>query len=443
MSSALIMQRSVAQLQLDVSMSNLKKKDIKEALPKDKEYKKHDGNGLFLRVRPSGAKSWVYIFSLPGERRLTKMTLGSIKDVSIESARQQVIELKKYVASGIDPRSAKAAAIAENAQAITMQKLFENWIDFEKSADRVTVKWMKSHEDRWRLHLKSSLGKLLARDIARVHLAAVLDAMMRKGIREETRKALTTLNLMLDYGLTRNLVEQNPARTLRPKDFAATAARPRDRVLSLAELKQLWLVLDQASSTSLSLVITTAIKLLMLTGARRGEVAAMQWSELDLDHGVWILPSERTKNRQSHRIYLSNLAISLIQALIPISGQTPFVFCSARGSSARHIHADTLTGAIAKLRGLSSGSKKKKEQSSLLEIDSFSIHDLRRSAATGWGEHLKTEPHVIERMLNHQPLNKLIATYQRAVYAKEQKIAWHSWSEIIAGFNVIDGSDVI
>lgn len=61
----------------------------------------------------------------------------------------------------------------------------------------------------------------------------------------------------------------------------------------------------------------------------------------------------------------------------------------------------------------------------------FSIHDLRRTAATAWGEYLKTEPHVIERMLNHQPVNKLVAVYQRATYLTEQKNAWIAWSDFI------------
>lgn len=64
-------------------------------------------------------------------------------------------------------------------------------------------------------------------------------------------------------------------------------------------------------------------------------------------------------------------------------------------------------------------------------MSSFSVHDLRRSAATAWGEYLKTEPHVIERMLNHQPLNKLVATYQRAIYADEQKSAWLAWGTLV------------
>ena len=65
-------------------------------------------------------------------------------------------------------------------------------------------------------------------------------------------------------------------------------------------------------------------------------------------------------------------------------------------------------------------------------MKSFTIHDLRRTAATMWGEYLKVKPHIIENMLNHQPLNKLIATYQRATYIAEQKAAWSAWDEMIS-----------
>ncbi len=421
-------------------MSKLTAKAIDNAAPRDKEYRIHDGGGLYFRVRPSGAKSWLFSFSLPGDRKLFRMPIGALNDVSLKEARNKVIELRKLVAEGIDPRTAKAAAIAANAQAITMQVLFDTWIEFEKITCRVTPTWIKRHEDRWRLHLKAILGNILARDITRAHLATALDAMTRKGIREETRKALSTLNLMMDYALTRHLIDQNPARLLKPKDFAATASRPRDRVLSLSELRRLWGSLEQASEatqssdkiSAMSIVTTSAIKLLILTGARRGEVAAMRWDELNLDAGVWLLPSERTKNRQAHTIYLPDLAVNVIHSLQPISGNSQFVFDTGHYRDGGHIHADTLTGVIARLRGTVTGSKKKITDSApLVDMKPFSIHDLRRSAATAWGEYLKTEPHVIEKMLNHQPLNKLVATYQRAVYADEQKSAWSDWGKLI------------
>ena len=206
---------------------------------------------------------------------------------------------------------------------------------------------------------------MLAKDVTRAHLASALDVMTRKGIKEETRKALTTLNLMMDYGLTRHLIELNPARMLKPKDFAVTASRPRDRALTLLELRQLWQALDNAVVT-MTIITTTAIKLLILTGARRGEVAGMRWSELDLNAGTWSLPSSRTKNRQAHTIYLSAFAIDLIEALRPVTGHSQFVFDTCRNVEQGHIHKDTLTGAISRLRSVTDSKKRKTSIAPLL-----------------------------------------------------------------------------
>jgi len=367
------------------------------------------------------------------------MTLGNYEDVSLKEVRDKLPELRKLVAQGIDPRTARAAAIAENTQAITMQALFESWIEFVKVAKEITPKWMKQHETRWNRHLKNSLGKLLAKNITRAHLASVLDGMTRKGIKEETRRALTTLNLMLDYGLTRHLVDQNPARLLKPKDFAASPNRPRDRALSLEELRMLWKALDEAmqprdgvaKTSILSRITVNAIKLLIVTGVRRGEICAMRWDELDLDAGKWVIPSSKTKNRQMHTVYLSKLAIELINELKPLTETSPFVFNTDKNNVEGYMHTDSLNKALWRLRKADDKEKAKETPPPLVDMKPFTIHDLRRSAATCWGEHLKVSPHVIERMLNHQPLNKLIATYQRAVYADEQKAAWLAWGEMV------------
>ncbi|OGT41678.1 MAG: hypothetical protein A3F13_03980 [Gammaproteobacteria bacterium RIFCSPHIGHO2_12_FULL_40_19] len=419
-------------------MSKLTAKQIEHAAPKPAEQRLADGGGLFLRIRPSGAKSWLYCFRLPGSRTLLQMTLGKFEDMSLKAAREKLPELRKLVAQGIDPRTVRAAAIAENTQAITMQSLFEAWIEFVKIAKEITLKWAKQHETRWNRHLKNPLGKLLAKDITRVHLASVLDGMTRKGIKEETRRALTTLNLMLDYGLTRHLVDQNPARLLKPKDFAASPNRPRDRALSLIELRQLWCALDEtmkprdgiAKTSILSRVTVNAIKLLILTGARRGEICAMRWDELDLHAGKWVLPSSKTKNRLMHTVYLPKLSIELINELKPITGESPFVF-STNNNDRGSIHTDSLNKAIWRLRKSDNKEKTESNPPPLAYMKPFTVHDLRRSAATCWGEHLKVNPHVIERMLNHQPLNKLIATYQRAIYADEQEAAWLAWGEMV------------
>ncbi|WP_019217207.1 tyrosine-type recombinase/integrase [Legionella tunisiensis] len=145
-----------------------------------------------------------------------------------------------------------------------------------------------------------------------------------------------------------------------------TAAKPRDRVLALPELRELWKALEQAndltptnSISKMSLVTTSAIKLLLLTGARRSEVAGMKWSELNFETAEWVLPADRSKNRQAHTMYLSELAIAILEALRPISGHSLFVFDTGRYLEHGHIHEDSLTGVIARLRGAVKGTKKK------------------------------------------------------------------------------------
>lgn len=126
--------------------------------------------------------------------------------------------------------------------------------------------------------------------------------------------------------------------------------------LSLQELRMLWQALDEASAVqdglstqcTMSVITATAIKLLILTGARRGEVAGMRWDEIDFDTATWTLPSERTKNRRGHTIYLSALAIDLLKNLIPLSGQSTFIFDTGRKGRSSLIFP-RFNGHIAKL----------------------------------------------------------------------------------------------
>ncbi|MBQ0761411.1 tyrosine-type recombinase/integrase [Marinobacter psychrophilus] len=409
-----------------------------------------DGDGLALRVYPKRGitvKTWIFRYRQPGTGKQTKLPLGDYPALTLADARQAARAARQQLAEGIDPKRAHAAKRQENAEAATMQTAFESWIDQLRVGGTVSEKWTDRHSDRWRLHLKSRLGEMLARDVTRGHLAGALDAMTRKGIKEETRKALTTLNLMLDYAVNRQLIEQNPARLLKPKDFAASAARPRDRALNLGELRQVWAALDKAldSGSRLSPVTVAALKVLILTGARREEVARMEWAELDLDAGVWVLPEVRTKNRRGHTVYLSPLAVEILRGLEPLSGTGPYVFESSRRNldapeQARSMHPDTLSRTIYRLRGDEDKAKGKgkkavaqadREPAPLANLEHFTVHDLRRSAATAWGEYLKTPPHIIERMLNHLPEDKLVATYQRAVYADEQRKAWEAWGALV------------
>ena len=105
-------------------MTKLTAKKVENTLPRKKEYKLHDGDGLFLRVRPSGAKSWLFSFSLPNDSKLIRMTLGSLKNISLKEARAKLPELRNQVSQGIDPRNTRTAKQDKHTQIIVMQKKF-------------------------------------------------------------------------------------------------------------------------------------------------------------------------------------------------------------------------------------------------------------------------------------------------------------------------------
>ena len=402
-------------------MGRLTDRAIKAVRIASKDTLLQDGEGLALRIIKSGNKSWVFRYRRPGDKKQDKFTFASYPETSLKDARKQLIEFKNQLSQGIDPKVKRAAEINQNSTSIHMKTLFDLWINHLKITQEITARTVRQHEDRWNNHLKKYLANILVSDINRSHISLALDSMRQKGIKEETRKALTTISLALDYAVSRHYTEINHARLLKPKDFAASASKPRSRALSMEDLVMFWRVVDEAliHPSKLSPLTATAIKLLIITGARRSEVIGMRWDELDLINNIWTIQESRTKNRLGHTVFLPPIAVELIEEIKLFTHHSDYVFESLT-SPGQHILPDSLSRSVQRLR---------LNDSELNEIDSFSVHDIRRSVATIWGEELKVLPHVIERMLNHQPKDKLIATYQRATYRDEQKEAWMEWGE--------------
>ena len=402
-----------------------------------------DGNGLALRVKSSGAKAWVFRYRHPATGKQDKMTFATFPEKSLKEARGMIQKFREQLDKGIDPKQAKAAERAENAAVLTMGELFGRWIEYFEISGGKAPRTVTAHRWRWGKYLKADLQNIRLPDLTRAHLASTLDKA-RKNTKRQTAESLTTLRLMLDYALARHLIDENPARLLRPSDFNASASKPRERALSLVELRALWKALDEKSAEKegepstrrLSPTISTAIKLLIITGARRTEVTALCWRELDFKVKTWTLPAERSKNRKAHTFYLPEIAVTLLEDLKPLTGHSEYVFESDRTPDEidKPVAEASVTRALVRLR--------QNEDDELSKLEPFTLHDLRRSAATAWAEHLKVDPHIIERMLNHQPENRLIGTYQRAAYVEEQKAAWTAWGELIAHSLARDPSNI-
>lgn len=422
-------------------MGKLSDAKVRNAKPRENESDRvlSDGDGLSLRVRRSAGgseviKTWIFRYRRPADGKGAKLTLGEYPALGLTDARAKIPQLKLALHEGIDPQLARAAKRAEEIAVLTMGELFERWLDYYKAHGGKAEGTIGGHVWRWEKYLKRSLQDIRLPDLTRAHLSTALDIMRRK-TKIQTGKAITTLRLILDYARVRHMIEDNPARMIRPEDFNATRNPPRKRALPLDELRAFWKVLDAGR---VSLPISAAFKLLILTGARRDEVVKLNWKELDLKQRLWTLPGERSKNGQEHTYFLSDEAVRVLESMQPLSN-SQWVFESDR-KVGQPIHKDSLTTVLQRLQGRADESIEPDELLSTLQP--FTVHDLRRSAATAWGEHLKIPPHIIERMLNHQPESALIATYQRASYVEEQKQAWVAWGAMVNRFIAHDPENV-
>jgi integrase len=370
------------------------------------------GGSLIIQVNPGGTKTFYCRYRFDGkqhELKVGRYPSRSLKDaVIIHNVHIELVDI------GINPKERLAEEAAKASSEPLMSELFYFWHESYSRNDSISPSCAKAHKWRWEKYLFSELGHMRVINVKRKHLAIGLDSVS-KSSKEETRKCMTTLNYLMRFAQSRGFIEDNPCLGLSPKDFQASPSEPRQRWLSMAEISQLWNYLDNTEN-KISLEVKTAIKLAILTGARRSELARMEISELDLQKGIWTLPASRSKNGKAHVYHLHTLSQKLINELIKPDKK---YLLSSPKKFGQSLSPYTLTRAVNRI-------------STNTKMESFTFHDLRRSAATNWAEELKADHHLIELMLNHQPQNKLVRTYQIAKREIDQKELWHQWDNYLS-----------
>jgi integrase len=230
----------------------------------------------------------------------------------------------------------------------------------------------------------------------------------KKGARDSRGRAVAVaLSKLFSWAVAHRLAVANPTQGV----FRPRAAAPHHRVLTDAEIQKLWRACDEVGPP-----FGVVIKLLLLTGQRRSEVAGMRWSEVSDDLAAWSLPPARTKNKLPHQVHLPKLAQEIIAAVPRISGQD-FVF-STTGTTA-----------------VSGWSKAKKSiDAAVGPVPAWRTHDLRRTAASGM-QKLGVRFEVVERALNHVSgsFRGVAGIYQRDPMTEETRTALERWSGHVEG----------
>jgi len=388
-------------------MAKLTVKTIETIRPGQKRREIPDGliRGLYLIIQPSGARAWAIRYR--HNHRTRKHTIGSWPAVDLVAARRLASKALTQVAEGTDPAIAKALARADSIEAVSEQFLTRHVRQHNRprtiaEAERV----LKRLQAAWRARPIASISR---RDVI-----AFLDRVADTSGPAAANRAKTVVGKLFSWALSRDIVAANPVAGLpRPAPLVM-----RERVLNDQELAAIWRAAEQ-----LSYPAGAFVQLLILTAARRSEVSALQWSEIDLEARLWRLPRERAKNNVPHEIPLSKAATGILTACPRIGDR--FVF-TANG--------------VAPIWGFS---KIKCEIDNAADVRGWTFHDLRRSAATVMADRLGVAPHVVSAVLGHVQGDRIARTYNKARYIPEKRAALDRWAAHVLALAEEHGSEVV
>jgi len=247
-------------------------------------------------------------------------------------------------------------------------------------------------------------GQRDIRQIKRHDVLEIMDAALERGASYQANRILATIRKLFNWCLERGIIEATPIAGLK----APTRELSRDRVLDDGEIRR---VLNAARLDAYP--FRQFVRLLLATAQRRGDLANMRWSELDLEARTWVIPAERAKNGKPHVVHLSDFAVSLLDE-VPQFVDCDYVFTTTRRSP--------VSGFSKALRWLHKHS----------ETSDWHMHDLRRTAASGMAR-AGVAPYVIEKVLNHVSgtISGVAAVYNRYGYDAERCAAMDKWGETL------------
>lgn len=359
--------------------------------------------GLYLVVQPSGAKSWAVRYRHNGRSR--KHTLGGYPAIDLATARDLGAAALRAAARKHDPGHEKARARAGRTDSIedVIARFVEQHCQRHNRAStaKETERLLRNHVlPRWRARA--------VHEITRRDVLDLLDDIVAKVTPKTGNSVFAAVRKLFNWCVARDILAASPcAGVKRP---AAEIAR--DRVLSDPELRNVWHAADTAGGPFGALV-----KLLILTGQRRDEVARMTWDEVDLEARLWTLASERVKGGEKHEVPLSDAALAVIEAAPRIAG-SPYILTTNGTAPASGYH------------------KGKTKIDALLPSDMkrWRLHDLRRTTASGMAR-LGVNLPVIEKVLGHRSgsFAGIVGVYQRHSFADEKRAALDAWGRHVEG----------
>lgn len=392
-------------------------RQVAAAKPRAKEYSLNDGGGLYLRIMPTGSKTWYYRYTdLAGKP--AKHAIGSYPARSLANARELAIKGKRSLLDGIDPRS-KAQNVPK-----TVNQAFDQWVK-ESLKLRRNDRSIYACRLRMKKDVLSQIGNNLLRTVTRPQIISLLDRMRTSGRPAQAGCVLIDFVQMLNYAEDRYWIGTNPVRNLKKRDLEITDV-VRKRVLFPHELVLLRNALTR--HIRMTNACKAGIWLSLCTLARAGELARLRVNEIDWEKRTWFLHADQTKSKREHLIHLSEFAYHwLCQLRDSPYRRDDYLFPGTRGGE--HARNTSFSHQI---------TQRQKTDSTIEDAGTLAMpngpwvmHDIRRTGATLMGE-LAVPEEVIEKCLNHRTANKgIVYTYQRQQRLHDRKVAFELLSDYL------------
>lgn len=380
--------------------------------------------GLQFVVRGLAARrSRTWVLRIEFQRKPTRITLGHFPRMSLVEAREEAHRLRGMARRGIDPRRAMQTSHARRGPPPGPSTTPASHAPHSVGhlADEFMMRFVRKNRKRpddTEANLKRDVLRKWrerdARSITPREVVDMLDEIVDRGAPVVANRTARLLDQMYRFGIQRRLVDSSPVMLLTPPGGKEKA---RKRTLSDDEIKAF---LRDPKACTRQEKLQRIILVLLLTGARRGELAHARWDEIDWEAKTWTVPDESHKEDEGYICPLTEQAIEHFRKLQELAKKSPWV-CPAKGHPGRRANPRELSRRLARCM----------ERFQKQGIEDFTLHDLRRTVRTGLAR-LGVLPHIAERILSHRQPG-IQAVYDRYQYLDEKREALDQWAAHVDG----------
>jgi len=382
---------------------------VKNAKPKPKPYKLTDGDGLYLLVKPNGSKYWRFKYLYQGKEKL--LALGTFPEVSLDEARDKRLAARKLVAAGGDPGAQRREEKRRKAYDAgnSFQVVAKEWFETNKP------KWSPRYAARlWRRLSANTDSEFGDRPIGEIGSLDLLDAIRKIEQRKATdlsHRVLQTCGAVFRFAVLTGRIKYNPVQDLQG---ALVPHKGKNHPTILArQLPDFFKRLETVKTSALNKL---AIRLLLLSFVRTGELRQAKWQDIDVKAKEWRLPAHTMKMREEHIVPLARQTIILLAELKTLTGASELLFPAQQRRRHAIMSENTINHVLKDM-----GYKRK-----------LVGHGFRALASTTLNEN-GFAPDVIERQLAHAERNKIRAAYNRAQYLPERRKMMQWWADYLDG----------